>query len=221
MALAINRREIIDNIAQADQLPATGFTPQGMPGFDVINPNSPWLPENGDLEQAKELMAKVAEPEEGHQAAPQRLAGPPRDRGRGPGGWKELGHQRRRSSSRSGRSSSSSSARRRTSRSTSTGSAGSATTSTRSTSSSSGRATRGTTSTNYCDPEYDELVEKARETPDNDGAVRALRADGGDAPRRGRRTCRSSPIYWYTYIQPGAAERSRTRSTSTCSTRST
>ena len=31
--------EIIDNIAQADQLPATGFTPQGMPGFDVLNPD--------------------------------------------------------------------------------------------------------------------------------------------------------------------------------------
>jgi oligopeptide transport system substrate-binding protein len=62
MALAINRREIIDNIAQADQLPATGWTPEGMPGYDVINPASPWLPENGDIEQAKELMAKVANP---------------------------------------------------------------------------------------------------------------------------------------------------------------
>jgi oligopeptide transport system substrate-binding protein len=62
MSLAVNRREIIDNIAQADQLPATGFTPQGMPGFDAINPNSPWTPENGDMEQAKELMAKVKNP---------------------------------------------------------------------------------------------------------------------------------------------------------------
>jgi oligopeptide transport system substrate-binding protein len=62
MSLAVNRREIIDNIAQADQLPATGFTPQGMPGFDTINPSSPWTPENGDMEQAKELMAKVKNP---------------------------------------------------------------------------------------------------------------------------------------------------------------
>ncbi len=62
MSLAINRREIIDNIAQADQLPAQGFTPQGMPGFDAINPESPWLPENGDLEQAKALMAEVENP---------------------------------------------------------------------------------------------------------------------------------------------------------------
>ena len=60
MSLAINRREIIDNIAQADQLPATGFTPEGMPGFDAINPNSQWLPENGDMEQAKQLMDQVA-----------------------------------------------------------------------------------------------------------------------------------------------------------------
>ncbi|MDX6438272.1 MAG: oligopeptide transport system substrate-binding protein [Gaiellaceae bacterium] len=62
MSLAINRRSIIDNIAQADQLPATGFTPKGMPGFDVINPNSPWMPEEGDIEQAKQLMSEVANP---------------------------------------------------------------------------------------------------------------------------------------------------------------
>jgi oligopeptide transport system substrate-binding protein len=43
MSLAINRQSIIDHVAQADQLPATGFTPQGISGFDEINPNSPWL----------------------------------------------------------------------------------------------------------------------------------------------------------------------------------
>jgi oligopeptide transport system substrate-binding protein len=62
MSLAINRREIIDNIAQADQLPTTGFTPKGMPGFDVINPSSPWTPENGDLAEAKTLMDQVKNP---------------------------------------------------------------------------------------------------------------------------------------------------------------
>jgi oligopeptide transport system substrate-binding protein len=62
MALAINRREIIDQIAQADQIPATGFTPKGMPGFDTINPNSEWLPEQGDIEKAKAEMAKAANP---------------------------------------------------------------------------------------------------------------------------------------------------------------
>jgi oligopeptide transport system substrate-binding protein len=62
MALAIDRRTIIDNIAQADQEPATGFTPKGMPGFDAINPSSPWLPESGDIEHAKQLMSQVPNP---------------------------------------------------------------------------------------------------------------------------------------------------------------
>ena len=62
MALAIPRQSIIDNVAQADQLPATGFTPQGMPGFDAINPESQWLPAEGDMEQAKTLMEEVANP---------------------------------------------------------------------------------------------------------------------------------------------------------------
>jgi oligopeptide transport system substrate-binding protein len=62
MALAIDRRSIIDNIAQADQLPATGFTPSGMPGFDTITPNSEYLPETADVERAKELMSQVQNP---------------------------------------------------------------------------------------------------------------------------------------------------------------
>ena len=41
---------------------------------------------DGDIEQAKSLMDQVAEPEEERQPAAQRLAGSPRDRGRGPGG---------------------------------------------------------------------------------------------------------------------------------------
>ncbi len=62
MSLAIDRRSIIDNIAQGDQLPTTGFTPQGMPGFDVLNPESPWQPATADMEQAKQLMSEVANP---------------------------------------------------------------------------------------------------------------------------------------------------------------
>ena len=62
MAIAIPQQSIIDNVAQADQLPATGFTPKGMPGFDTINPNSPWLSADGDIEQAKQLMSEVANP---------------------------------------------------------------------------------------------------------------------------------------------------------------
>jgi oligopeptide transport system substrate-binding protein len=60
MALAIPRQSIIDNVSRAGQLPATGFTPKGMPGFDVINPKSPWLPADGDIKQAKKLMREVA-----------------------------------------------------------------------------------------------------------------------------------------------------------------
>lgn len=62
MALAIPRQSIIDNIAQAGQLPAGGFTPEGMPGYDAINPESPFLPAEGDMEQAKQLMSEVASP---------------------------------------------------------------------------------------------------------------------------------------------------------------
>jgi oligopeptide transport system substrate-binding protein len=62
MALAIPRQSIIDNVAQADQLPAGGFTPEGMPGYDAINPESPWTPAEGDMEQAKQLMGEVASP---------------------------------------------------------------------------------------------------------------------------------------------------------------
>ena len=62
MSLAIDRQSIIDNIAQQDQLPTTGFTPKGMPGFDELNPDSPWQPPTADLEQAKQLMGEVANP---------------------------------------------------------------------------------------------------------------------------------------------------------------
>ena len=62
MALAIDRRSIIDNVALADQLPATGFTPDGMPGFESINPASEFLPETEGIDQAKELMEQVQNP---------------------------------------------------------------------------------------------------------------------------------------------------------------
>jgi oligopeptide transport system substrate-binding protein len=62
MALAIDRQAIIDNIAQADQLPASGYTPQGMPGFDTIHPESEWLPPTADMERAQQLMEQVQNP---------------------------------------------------------------------------------------------------------------------------------------------------------------
>jgi oligopeptide transport system substrate-binding protein len=62
MALAIDRQTIIDSIAKQDQLPATGYTPKGMPGFDDITPDSEWLPPAGDIEKAKQLMSQVSNP---------------------------------------------------------------------------------------------------------------------------------------------------------------
>jgi len=62
MALAIPRQSIIDNITRADQIPASGFTPQGLQGYEAINPDSPWLPPEGDMEQATKLMSEVTNP---------------------------------------------------------------------------------------------------------------------------------------------------------------
>jgi oligopeptide transport system substrate-binding protein len=62
LSLAINRREIIDQVAQADQIPATGMSPKGIAGFDTINPNSPWTPENGDIDQAKSELSQASDP---------------------------------------------------------------------------------------------------------------------------------------------------------------
>jgi oligopeptide transport system substrate-binding protein len=62
LSLAMNRREIIDQIAQADQLVATGMSPKGISGFDQINPNSPWTPEEADIEKAKDELSQAASP---------------------------------------------------------------------------------------------------------------------------------------------------------------
>ena len=62
LSLAINRQEIIDQIAQADQIPATGMSPEGISGFDTINPDSPWTPAAGDLDQAKDELSQAASP---------------------------------------------------------------------------------------------------------------------------------------------------------------
>jgi oligopeptide transport system substrate-binding protein len=63
MSLAVNRRQIIDNITQANEIPAKGFTPDGMPGFDeIVGEGSPWTPEEGDMEKAKAEMEKAKNP---------------------------------------------------------------------------------------------------------------------------------------------------------------
>ena len=199
MAIAIPQQSIIDNVAQADQLPATGFTPKGMPGFDTINPDSPWLPAEGDLEQAKTLMDEVANPKKaitlyindspGHRDIAVAIQA----------SWKELGitttiKQQEWaqfleflgpppdpvvSAYRLGWI---------------------------------GdfvddinflelwTCKSGNNNTNFCDPEYDKLVEKAKNTPDNQarfGIYKQLEdkltGPNGQMP--------IAPIYWYTYVQ--------------------
>ena len=61
MAFAIDRQSIIDNIAKAGQTPAVGFTPKGMPGFDEITTDYLSTGPEG-LDKAKELMDKVQSP---------------------------------------------------------------------------------------------------------------------------------------------------------------
>ena len=62
MSLAIDRRTIVEKITQEGEIPATGFTPAGIAGFDEINPESQWTPASGDIEQAKQLMSQVENP---------------------------------------------------------------------------------------------------------------------------------------------------------------
>jgi oligopeptide transport system substrate-binding protein len=62
LSLAVNRQEIIDQVAQADQIPATGMSPKGISGFDTINPNSPWTPAGGDLDKAKDEFSQASNP---------------------------------------------------------------------------------------------------------------------------------------------------------------
>jgi oligopeptide transport system substrate-binding protein len=62
MSLAINRKIITDEIDRTGRSQATGMTPEGIKGFDVINPNSPWLPAEGDMTGAQEALAAEPNP---------------------------------------------------------------------------------------------------------------------------------------------------------------
>jgi oligopeptide transport system substrate-binding protein len=198
MALAIPRQSIIDNIAQADQVPATGFTPQGMPGYDVINPDSPWLPPAGDMERAKQLMSEVATPKKtitlyindspGHREIAVAIQA----------AWKELGIESTIKQQefqqyleflgpppnqdvdayRLGWIGDYVDAMNFLDLWT---------------------CKSGNNSTNYCNKDYDALIDKARQTPDNDArydlygqAEDILFGENGDMP--------VIPFYYYTYV---------------------
>jgi oligopeptide transport system substrate-binding protein len=62
LSLAINRKIITDEIDRTGRDQATGMTPKGIAGFDTINPNSPWLPPEGDIDGAKEALAAEPNP---------------------------------------------------------------------------------------------------------------------------------------------------------------
>jgi oligopeptide transport system substrate-binding protein len=62
LSLAINRKVITDEIDRTGRDQSTGMTPKGMPGFDTLNPDSPWLPPEGDIEQAQTEYDQVASP---------------------------------------------------------------------------------------------------------------------------------------------------------------
>jgi len=63
MSLAVDRQSIIDNITQANEKPANAFTPDGMPGEEeIVGEGSPFTPAAGDLDKAKEYMAKAQNP---------------------------------------------------------------------------------------------------------------------------------------------------------------
>jgi ABC-type oligopeptide transport system substrate-binding subunit len=62
MALAIDRQAIVQHITQQGQIPATAFTPQGIPGASTINAGSTLLEPTANMDKAKQYMAKVASP---------------------------------------------------------------------------------------------------------------------------------------------------------------
>jgi len=61
MAISIDRNQIVTFITQSGQIPARGFTPNGISGGPTIDKHSS-MPVRSQLAQAKALMAKVSNP---------------------------------------------------------------------------------------------------------------------------------------------------------------
>jgi len=62
MALAIDRQTIVEHITQTGQVPASNFSPQGIPGASTINSDK-FLKPTADMTLAKQYMDKVANPQ--------------------------------------------------------------------------------------------------------------------------------------------------------------
>ncbi|HET8812393.1 MAG TPA: peptide ABC transporter substrate-binding protein [Gaiella sp.] len=199
MALAIDRQTIIDNIAQGDQAPATGFTPKGMPGFDTITANSPWLAAHGDLAKAKQLMAQVKNPQKDITLLINNAPGHKEIAVAVQSMWQQLGLHVTISQQDWAQylqflgppPDSSMDAFRL------------------------GwiadyvdamnflelwKCGSGNNNTNFCDPSYDRLVEQARKTPDNDQRY-AIYKQLEDKLVGTDGAMPVAPIYWYTFVQ--------------------
>jgi oligopeptide transport system substrate-binding protein len=61
MALAIDRKTIVDHITQTGQVPATNLSPAGIPGASTINSDK-FLKPTANMTLAKQYMAKVSNP---------------------------------------------------------------------------------------------------------------------------------------------------------------
>jgi oligopeptide transport system substrate-binding protein len=62
MALAVDRQVIVQHITQTGQVPATNFSPQGIPGASTINSDK-FVKPTADMTLAKQYMAKVSNPQ--------------------------------------------------------------------------------------------------------------------------------------------------------------
>jgi oligopeptide transport system substrate-binding protein len=60
LALAIDRQSLIENVIKRDATPATSFSPKGIPGFDTIVQD--FIQPTADVERAKEYMSKAQNP---------------------------------------------------------------------------------------------------------------------------------------------------------------
>lgn len=60
LAFALDRETLVEEVTRTGEVPATSFTPKGIPGFDVIQQD--YLPTRADLEQAKAFMAEAENP---------------------------------------------------------------------------------------------------------------------------------------------------------------
>ena len=85
MSLAIDRQSIIDNIAQADQLPTTGLHAEGHARLRRAQPGVAVAAADGRHGAGEEADGRGREPEEEHHPLHQRLPGPQGHRGGDPG----------------------------------------------------------------------------------------------------------------------------------------